>query len=423
MYWPRGAGSPKLSVWQWIMSRVYHELARSGSFSTNVRRVTRVKISDAALSQRAATIGMKTIESILPHALRPLADVQSQPEAFYQGMRLVALDGTRFNLRNTDAINTKANKMRCARGSGEPAFAHLNAVVLVELGLHQPLGAASGWEGEGELTLTRRLFEQCDLPQRSLLIGDRLFGAPSLIWEQTKMLKRTDSEVLLRVRSNLKAAPIKDLADGSKLVKLKVRDAKSRQTLGCLELREIHAKLNFEGSSRPLDVRFWTTLLDVEKHPAEQLVELYAIRWEQELFFRELKSHLHRKANLLDAQTPETAGQEFLAMLLAAALIAIQRKEVAGRAQVEVPRISFAKVYQQTAGLYEFIAHAGDLMPPENIPILIDRIIDELQTTALIPKRKPRSCSRSMRQPSKDWPKTKSTSSKQLIKKITISNP
>jgi hypothetical protein len=35
------------------MAMVYHEFARSGTFSANVKIITRVTISDSALSQRA----------------------------------------------------------------------------------------------------------------------------------------------------------------------------------------------------------------------------------------------------------------------------------------------------------------------------------------------------------------------------------
>ena len=54
---PRGGGTPKLSPLQWIMARVYHELARSGTFPANVKTITRVVISDSALSKRALSIG------------------------------------------------------------------------------------------------------------------------------------------------------------------------------------------------------------------------------------------------------------------------------------------------------------------------------------------------------------------------------
>jgi hypothetical protein len=152
-------------------------------------------------------------------------------------------------------------------------------------------------------------------------------------------------------------------------------------------------------------------------------VELYASRWEEELFFRELKSHLHGRDNLLDAQTPETAAQEVLAMLLAASLVAMQRDAVAQRADVEVLRVSFSKVLHKTAALCELLSLGADLIAKDALAAWIERVLEDLQTHALIQKRKPRSCPRSLRQPTKDWPKTKSASSKPLIKQIVIPNP
>lgn len=420
---PRGAGRPKLTAWQWIMARVYHELARCGTFAANVKTITRISLSDSALSQRASSIGWKLIDEILHTVLRPLADIIHHPTAFYQGYRLLAFDGTRFNLRNTATINESAKKNRCSRGSGEPAFAHLLGVVLVELGLHQPLAAAFGWNGEGELSLTHKILKRISLPQRSLIIADRLFGTPSLVWELMPMLSSADAALLFRVRSNIKATRVRQLSDGSWLVKITVIHADTKARLGTLELREIHAEIHYANASQAQEIRLWTTLLDEVQHPASVLVELYATRWEEELFFRELKSHLHGKNNLLDAQTPETAAQEVLTMLLAATLIAMQRDAVAQQAGVEILRVSFSKVLQKTAALCELLAVGGDLIHPDAVAVWMKRILDDLQTHALIQKRKPRSCPRSLRQPTKDWPKTKAASSKPLIKKIIIPNP
>jgi hypothetical protein len=420
---PRGGGTSKLTPWQWIMARVYHEFARSGNFSANVKTITRVTISDSALSQRAFSIGWKLIDEILPAVLRPLAEVSRHPDAFHGGYRLAAFDGTRFNLRNTPAINAGAIKQRCNKGSGVPAFAHLLGVVLVELGLHQPLAAAFGWKGEGELTLARKLLARQPLPERCLILADRLFGIPSLILELMPMLEASAGAVLFRVKSNLKVTRIRQLTDGSWLVKVPVIKPGTRQQIGSLHLREIHSEIHYQGGAKPLAMRLWTSLLNEREHPAAVLVELYASRWEEELFFRELKSHLHGRNNLLDAQTPETAAQEVLAMLLAASLVAKQREVVAQRAGVEVLRISFAKVLHKTAALCELLAVGGDLIEPTAMAQWIERILEDLQTSAVIQKRKPRSCPRTLRQPTKDWPKTKTASSKPLIKTIVLTNP
>lgn len=243
-------------------------------------------------------------------------------------------------------------------------MAHLLGVVLVELGLNQPLAAEFGWQGEGELTLARNILARQSLPERSLILGDRLFGTPSLIWQLAPLLEKSAGGVLFRIKSNLKVTRRKQLSDGSWLVDIEVIDPGTRRKLGTLRLREIRAEIHYGGGTKPLAMQLWTSLLDEKEHPAAELVELYASRWEEELFFRELKSHLHGRNNLLDAQTPETAAQEVLAMLLAASLVAMQREVVAERAGVEVLRISFAKVLHKTAALCELLATGGDLIEP-----------------------------------------------------------
>lgn len=304
-----------------------------------------------------------------------------------------------------------------------PAFAHLLGVVLVELGLHQPLAAAFGWDGEGELTLARKILKRVGLPEHGLILADRPFGTPLLIWELMPMLRDGDQAILFRVRSDIKATRIRKLADNSWIVAIEVRDPNTSARLGTIELREIRAEIHYANAINPLAIRLWTTLLSEEQHRAAALVELYGTRWEEELFFRELKSHLHGRNNLLDAQTPETASQEVLAMLLAASLVAMQRDAVAQRAGVEVLRVSFSKVLHKTAALCELLSLGADLIANDALAAWMERILDDLQTHALIQKRKPRSCPRSLRQPIKNWPKTKAASSKLFIKQIIIPNP
>lgn len=151
--------------------------------------------------------------------------------------------------------------------------------------------------------------------------------------------------------------------------------------------------------------------------------QLYAMRWEHELFYRELKSHLHGCGNLLDAQTPESAAQEALTMMMAASLIARQRAAVAAKAGVEMKRVSFAKVLDATVALCRVLEIGRDLIDDQAREEWILRVLEELAVTALIPKRKPRSCTRGLRQPTQNWPKIKNPTSKPLVKIITLTNP
>jgi len=400
------------------MARVYHAMADTGSFSTQVKRILGLDISDAALSQRSQSIGEELLLEAFHASVAPIAEPAAHPEAFYKGWRLTAMDGSVFDLRNTEPIGREAVKIPDKNGN-PPAFAHLRAVVLVELGMRQPLAVQLDWQAKGEVTLARRMLAETKLPEKSLLLADRLFGAPWLVWE----LDRLGAGYLLRVKKNLKVKKLETLADGSFLVSVSVVDPKTRRKLGEVLLREIRASVRFEGGKQPMELRLWTSLLDARKHPALELAELYSQRWGEEVFFGELKSQFLGSANLLDSQTPRTAAQEVVAMLFAASILASQRCAVAERAGVRTTRISFAQVHEQTLALCRFFVLSRELLSPAERVELTRRLLDELAQTAVIQKRKPRSCKRAVRQPSKNWPKMKEPSSKPLVKSISIPNP
>ena len=60
-----------------------------------------------------------------------------------------------------------------------------------------------------------------------------------------------------------------------------------------ITLREIRVRIQRKGF-RSLELRLWTTLLDPKEAPVQELAQLYAKRWEHELFCRELKHCLRR---------------------------------------------------------------------------------------------------------------------------------
>lgn len=418
---PRGGGAPKLTLYQWVVALIYHVMAGSGTFAAHVLALTGMKISESALSQRRQTVGWELLAELLPAVLRPLAEAVRHPAAFYKGLRLCAVDGIRFNLRNTAAINAAARKVPCSKDGAEPAFAHLLCVVLVELGMHQPLAAALGWQGEGEPTLARRLFVH--LPEGCLLLADRLYGSPWLLWELGEALQEKNSHCLLRVKANIKVRCRSKLNDGSRLIAAPVKNPATGSLQGHVLLREITARITVAGSKEPLVIRLWTTLHDPLTHPAGELVRLYAQRWEEELFFRELKSHVQGTRGLLHSQLPESAAQEALALLLAAALLAGQRAAVAGAADVPVLRISLAQVQRATILLSETLEAGEGLLTKSQQAQLAVRMLERLQKTALIQLRAPRRCQRALRQPQRDWPKMRRPTSLPLVRTIKICRP
>lgn len=71
----------------------------------HVKRLTGIRISDSALAQRRVRLPWQMLEETLQVVLRPLAEPNKQPGAFYRGLRLVVLDGTMLSVCNTPRIS------------------------------------------------------------------------------------------------------------------------------------------------------------------------------------------------------------------------------------------------------------------------------------------------------------------------------
>jgi hypothetical protein len=380
-----------LSQVELIMSLVWHVLQNAGSLAENAAVLTRKKISDAALSQRRAVLPWQVFESILECALRPRAKLREHPEAFYQGLRLCGTDGTRFSVPNTPQ-NKKAMIKATSRRS-KAAFAQVGVVTLVELGLHNPIGAAIGAAGESEMALAERLIDQ--LPEGSLWISDRYYGLPSVVMRIGEVYPKGGREFLLRVRSNLKARGVEVCQDGSALVEI-------RQGKQVRLVREIVGRVR-RGRGKWSTVRLWTSLLDWRRYPAGELLALYSRRWEQEIFYKELKVDM-RSSLLVRSQTPETAAQEIVALILAYAVLVDERIKAAKMGGVTVLRISFAKTLHLVRGLWNFLEVCEGILTAEQVAKVVRRTLRLIAQRA-IPKRRPRSCPRQLRQPVSSWPR------------------
>lgn len=383
------AGAPAvLRAHELLASLVNHALQPTGTLSAHAQEVTGKKVGDAALAARRQNLAWQALERILEIALKPLARPQQEPTAFYQGWRLVALDGTKFSLRNTPAILGCVSKAISRRLAA--AFAKLNVVVLLELGVHNPLAVAVGRGGESEMELARRLLTR--IPSRSLFLGDRYYGVGPVV-ELLLPLCTQGRAFLVRVKENLRSKLVQALPDGSALVEVR---CKKQWHL----VREIHGTLRTR-EGRWVRVRLWTSLLDAKAHPARELLRLYAQRWEQEIGYKELKIELHGGA-LLQSQTVETAAQEVAALVLAQAVL-VRVRQRAGRAAGTL-RISFVKTLDVVRKLWWFVALAEDLLAPKKLTVLVNRAIRRLAQQVSAPRRA-RSCPRAVRQPVSSWPR------------------
>jgi len=138
------------------------------------------------------------------------------------------------------------------------------------------------------------------------------------------------------------------------------------------------------------------------------VLALYGKRWEQEIFYKELKVDM-RWTPLLQSRTPLTAMHEIAALILAYAVLVDYRIEAAKVGEVGVLRISFLKTLHAVQGLWQFLEVSADLLGPDKIRLLLRRTLRQIAEAA-IPKRRKRSCPWALRQPVSSWPRLRKNS-------------
>ena len=386
-----------------LAALLFHFFCDVGTASEHLFQLLGRRLCDSAIAERRSVLPWALWERWLRDALRPMARARRHPEAFYKGWRLVALDGTHFSVSNTP--QTAGELLKASTRRAKAAFAKITACVLLEVGLHNPLAAAIGHCGQSEWQLSVQLLAQ--LAKGCLLLADRLYGCPAFAALTLDRCQKVGSHFLIRARSNIKASVKRRLRDGSRLVELPVRHPKTRRVLRTIVVREIWAQVHRKGwRSQP--VRLWTSLLDPRVAPASELVELYGQRWEQELYFRQLKLQLRRTA-LLQSHTVITAAQEIALLILASALVAQERVHAAAGV-APVLRVSFVKVLELLRPLWLVLAIAGDLLSERLQRQISERFYDYM-VLCLVQERDPRSCQRKVRQPVGKWPRLFNTQS------------
>jgi len=380
---------PVITTVELIQGLVFHVISEAGTLAQHVKQLTGKRITDGALAQRRALLPPAVFEELMGAALKPKADPVRHPEAFYHGLRLCGVDGSLFSVTNTPQVKKQMRKARSRRGRA--AFPKVGVAVMVELGLHNPLAAALGVKGESEMVLAKQVLSV--QPAKSLLLSDRYYGVAQLL---VGLFGEEERHFLVRVKRNLKRRLLEVYPDGSALVEL--CSGKTTRLV-----REILGRVQRAGRGAATTVRLWTSLLEWRRHPATELLALYARRWEQEVFYKELKVDM-RSTPRLQSHTPLTAMQEIAALILAYAVLVNYRVQAASVGEVGVLRISFMKTLQIVQGLWQFLEVTSDLLTPAQVRLVVRRILRQIADMA-IPKRRPRSCQRALRQPVSSWPR------------------
>lgn len=286
----------------------------------------------STLCEARRRLGLRPLVTLANEIVQLLATPHT-PGAFYRGLRMMALDGFVVDIPDLPANDRVFGRPPGSRAPG--AFPQARVVALCEAGTHvmwrwliKPIRTA-------EQTMADWLLRF--LEPGMLLMWDRNF----LSYDRASRVIGQGAHLLARVQSGLIFQPIQRLADGSYLAKL-YRNATDRKHDRQGQLVRI-VDYTFDDDRRPghgEKHRLLSTLLDARLDPAKKLIELYHLRWEEELAIDEFKTHQMERP-VLRSQTPAGVVQELYALLLDHYVVRVLMFEAARETRVSPLAMSF----------------------------------------------------------------------------------
>jgi hypothetical protein len=349
--------TPEITCWVVLAMGLFTDLPLEKVFQAcRGLRLLEVTPRRSSLCEARKRLGSAPLQTLHRKAVRLLATADT-PGAFYQGLRLMALDGTVLDLPDFPANVAAFGRPKGGRGDG--AFPQARKVSLLEVGTHVELDFVLGPCTKGETSLLPGLLHH--LGAGMLVLWDRNFFSFPL-W---KRLLRRGVHILARVKKNLVLRPLRQLPDGSYLAKIYRDDHDRRRDRRGIRVRVLRYTLDDpQRVGHAEEHRLLTSLLDAEAQPARELIVLYHERWEIELVYDEQKTHQDppraTKPAHLRSQTPEGIKQEMYALSLGHFVTRALMAQAAARRGLDPDRLSFLGCLQSLRNrLPECVALTG----------------------------------------------------------------
>lgn len=308
----------------------------------------------------------------------------------WRGLAIYGLDGTTMRVADSPENRAAFGGQKAGAGRGDSGYPQVRVVAMMALRSHVLSAFRFADYHTGETTLARDIWNE--VPEESLVIVDRNF----LVKKDLIHLETSGNRHWLsRTKVNTKWAIQEKLGKDDYLVEWDVHEAGLPRTW---TLRAIHYKK--KGFPR---ATLLTSLLDPEKYPAKELIALYHERWETEIGYDELKTHLLDRQEAIRSKTPTGVRQELWGIALAYNLVRVEMERVAVEADVPPTRISFVASLRWIRD--EFHTLSLRTMTPGAVPASLARLRQRLKRLVLPPRRPDRSFPRAVKVKMSNYPR------------------
>jgi hypothetical protein len=253
----------------------------------------------------------------------------------WRGLALYGVDGTTNRVPDSPE-NWKAFGGQCGNGSRNgSAYPMVRIVALMALRSH----LVASWQfadyATGETTLFNGLWQE--LPDHSLTIADRNY----LVANDLCAIENSgrNRHWLTRAKKNTKLRRLEKLGSNDHLMEIELSAQTRRRAPNAPPVWKVRA-IRYQRKGFPPSMLL-TSLLDPIEYPAAELIAMYHERWEIEIGYDEIKTHLLEREEAIRSKTPTGVRQELWGIGLAYNLVRLEMERAADEAGVAPSRISF----------------------------------------------------------------------------------
>lgn len=346
----------------------------------------RSSMAKSAVAQARARLGEEPLQWLFERCSEKWGH-ESARRHEWRGLTLYGVDGTTARIPDSPDNRGFFGSQSAGEKKGLSGYPLARIVTLMALRSHLVVAAAIGpYADERPMAVT--LWPK--LPSNSLAIVDRNFLAANILLPLES--SGESRHWLTRAKSSSKWKVLKKLGAGDELVEVEVSSEARRKNPDLPKLWRMRAIRYQRRGFRPQTLL--TSLLNNKEYPANELRVLYHERWELELGFDEVKTHMLEREEAIRSKTPPGAMQELWAIGLAYNLIRLEMEQVAKEAGVPPSRVSFVMSLRLIRDEWMWAAASRS---PGAIPANLRRLRDELKRFILPPRRTSRSFPRAVK--------------------------
>lgn len=336
-------------------------------------------VARSGLTQARQRLGAEPLEYLFSRSAEVWAS-RSADKHRWRGLALYAMDGT--TLRVADSPESWI-EFGGSTGNGKragSAYPTVRAVALMAVRSHLLAAMRFAPYDVGEVTLARELWSE--VPANSLILVDRNF----LLGADLSRLASdgTNRHWMTRAKSTTKLRTVERYGPNDALVEVTFADSTRRNNKELPEQWLVRAiTYQRKGFRRAV---LLTSLLDPLEYPRDEVVAMYHERWEIELGYDEVKTHLLAREEALRSRSPEAVRQELWSIGLAYNLVRLEMERAADEAGVAPTRISFVNALSMIC--HSWIVWSSQPLAPARIPAALVDLRSRLRLL-LLPERRP----------------------------------